>query len=318
MRKVVVTGAAGFIGSHLTDALLDAEYEVLGLDNLSTGKMENLGKASRNHRFRFARIDLRRPMPRSLAGPIETIYHFAADPEVRTGLDDPSSQFENNILATYNVLEFARQNAIENLFFASSSTVYGEPLEIPTPEDYSPLAPISVYGAAKLACEDMIRGYSSAFGIKSFVLRPANVVGPRATHGVVLDFIIKLRKDKSVLEILGDGKQSKSYVGPDDVVRAILMIQNARGRLGTFEVFNIGNGDRTSVLRIAELVSESMNARPRFLLSGGIEGGRAWKGDVKIVLLTTDKLRRLGWEPAKSSDDTVRRAAESLVADLIC
>jgi UDP-glucose 4-epimerase len=311
--KAVVTGAAGFIGSHLTDALLGSGWKVLGIDNLATGTEENLASAFRNKEFEFRRIDLRQRVDSALFDSTSILFHLAADPQVRTGLANPESQFENNVLATYNILEGVRKSGIRRIYLASSSTVYGEPSICPTSEEYLPLVPISIYGTSKLICENLAQGYSKTFGVQSIVLRPANVVGSRATHGVVLDFLNKLRKDSSVLEILGDGKQSKSYVDVGDVVSAVLKIEENAPGLDTLETFNIGNRGETSVLRIAQIVCEEFGGNSRLEFSGGIDGGRAWKGDVRRVLLSTEKLERIGWRPNLDSDQSIRNAVKSLL-----
>ena len=309
--KGVVTGVAGFIGSQFADALLGAKWEVIGIDNFLTGKKEKISEAISNERFEFHRLDLRRPVNPKLFEGADVVFHFAADPEVRTGITHPESQFENNIHATYNVLEAVRASGVKKMYFASSSTVYGEPTVRPTPESHCPLLPISIYGSSKLACENIVTSYSKTFDFQSIVLRPANVVGRRATHGVILDFITKLRRDVSILEILGDGRQSKSYVVGEDIASAILSIERDSAGLNQSEVFNIGNRDRTSVTRIAEIICEEMGVKPVFEFSGGIEGGRAWKGDVRVVHLSVEKLKNLGWQPRFNSDDSVRYAVRS-------
>ena len=307
--KAFLTGAAGFIGSHLADSLIDKGWEVVGVDNLSTGRRINLEVALESPNFEFERLDLREPLPNGILDSVDVVFHLAADPEVRTGLDNPQSQFENNILCTYNILESSRKSRLKRLYYMSSSTVYGEPTIIPTPEAYSPLIPISIYGCAKLASETMILGYAETFGLKAVILRPANVVGPRATHGVLLDFVRKLMRNPSTLEILGNGKQDKSYVDVTDVCSAILMLEKVAGQLGSFELFNVGNTDTTSVLRIADIVCHQMGLTPAYRVNGGIDGGRAWKGDVRKVLLSINRLSALGWHPRFTSDETVLKAA---------
>lgn len=309
--RAVVTGAAGFVGSHLVDTLLNMNWEVVGIDNLATGKRENLLAAFKSGRFAFRRLDLRRRVHAGLFESADVVFHMAADPEVRTGLANPSSQFENNILVTHNVLEAIRRSEVKTMYFASSSTVYGEPTVFPTPETYCPLSPISMYGSSKLACESLIEGYSRTFDFQCIILRLANVVGRRATHGVVPDFVAKLRKSASLLEILGDGKQSKSYVDVNDISTAILRIMGSTKNMDTCEVFNVGNRDRTSVIRIAEILCEEMHLRPAFRFARSFQGGRAWKGDVRQMLLSIEKLSRLGWHPRFNSEDSVRNAVRA-------
>lgn len=313
MSKVIVTGAAGFIGSYLVEALLEQGHSVIGVDNMSVGTKGNIAGALQNRSFKLVKLDLRETIGRELPPDVEVVFHLAADPEVRTGLTNPKSQFENNVRATYNILEYAREAKIKRLHVASSSTVYGEPGVQPTPEDYLPLRPISIYGCSKLMCETMALGYSQTFGLQILVHRPANVVGGRGTHGVLLDFIAKLQSDRKHLQILGDGKQNKSYIHGSDMAHAILTIESKAESLGSYEVFNVGNIDRTSVTRIAELVAEEMGVKPEFSFTGGIEGGRAWKGDVRTVLLDIGKVVSLGWSPTMGSDDSVRLAVSELV-----
>lgn len=314
--KAYLTGAAGFIGSHLAETLVNQGWQVVGVDNLSSGKSKNLQALSGNPNFEFKRLDLREPnQPGSLES-FDVVFHLAADPEVRTGLDNPQSQYENNILCTYNILESIRKSKVRRFYFMSSSTVYGEPAVTPTPESYTPLTPISIYGCAKLACETLTLGYSETFGFKTVVLRPANVVGERVTHGVILDFASKVFRNPKKLEILGDGRQCKSYVDATDVCSAILTIEEAEKRLNSFEVFNIGNFGMTTVLRIADIVCNEMGLKPSYQMTGGIDGGRAWKGDVRTVFLSIDKLRGFGWKPRFTSDEAVARAARYVSRDL--
>jgi UDP-glucose 4-epimerase len=312
-KTAVVTGAAGFMGSQLVISLLENSWTVIGVDNLSTGSMKNLSPAFEQTNFAFHQIDLRNAIPPELFEGVDVVFHLAADPEVRTGLTNPESQFENNVIATYHVLEAMRKTETKRIFFASSSTVYGEPRLLPTPETYQPLSPISIYGSAKLACENLLMGYERTFGLRCVILRPANVVGKNATHGVILDFIAKLRKNESTLEILGDGRQSKSYVGVEDVSEAIVALEKHSRKQAGVEVFNVGNHDKTSVTRIAEILCEEMGVAPTFRFTGGVEGGRAWKGDVRTVLLSIEKLSSIGWRPRISSDETVRLACKRLL-----
>jgi UDP-glucose 4-epimerase len=222
-------------------------------------------------------------------------------------------------LTTFNVLEAMRKSeAAKLIVFFSSSTVYGEPKEIPTSEDYAPLLPISVYGASKLGCEALISAYCHTFGVRGLTFRLANIVGGRSAHGVIVDFIRKLQKNPGELEILGDGNQSKSYLYVDDLVNAVfLVLKDFLGRRETVEVYNVGSLDRVDVRRIAELVCGEMRLRDvRFRFTGGVDGGRGWKGDVKMMLLSVDKLLNLGWRPRSNSEEAVRLSCRQLEASL--
>ena len=314
MKKLLVTGGAGFIGSHLVERLLIDGFEVTCLDNLSAGNIDNLKNALKNKFFHFIKGDIRKRIDmQNILDDYDTIFHFAANPEVRLG--DPEIHFSSNILGTFNILESMRKSDVKRIVFASSSTVYGDASVLPTPENYSPLQPISVYGASKLACEALISAYCHVYGFNGICLRYANIIGPRLRHGVIYDFIMKLKRNPSRLEILGDGTQKKSYLYIDDAVDATIFIWN-RVRKG-YAVYNIGNEDNITVLDIAKIVVKSMNLTDvKFHLTGGVEGGRGWKGDVKYMLLSIDKLKSLGWKPMYNSRMVVKMTAEVLVKEL--
>ena len=316
-RRVLVTGGAGFIGSHLVDALMTRGDEVVVLDNLSNGKLENIAHRLGDSRFKFVKGDLLESsdIEDAVKG-CGVVFHLAANPEVRVGATDTRVVYKQNVLATYNLLEAIRKSdSCGNIIFASTSTVYGEAEDIPTPEDYAPLRPISLYGASKLACESLISGYAHMFGFRSVMLRLANIVGPRSSHGVIFDFIRKLSENPRVLEVLGDGTQNKSYLHIDDCIGAFFVIrENAHD---TVEVYNVGSEDRVDVLTIARIVAEEMGMDGvEICCTGGVEGGRGWKGDIKEMLLDVSKLKRLGWRPGLSSADAVNLATRTMLVEV--
>jgi Nucleoside-diphosphate-sugar epimerases len=217
-----------------------------------------------------------------------------------------------NIITTYNVLESMRRHDVRRIAFTSTSTVYGEAQTVPTPEEYGPLLPISLYGASKLSCEALISSYSHTFGMQAWIYRFANIVGNRGTHGVIFDFIRKLRDDPKKLTILGDGRQSKSYLHIDDCVDAMLfVVANARDPVN---VYNIGSNDRFDVKGIARVVSEEMGLNDvSFEYTGG---DRGWKGDVPFMALSVEKLKNLGWKPAHNSEESVRLCVKELLKEV--
>jgi len=310
---VLVTGGAGFIGSHLVDSLLERGKAVRVFDNMSAGNELHLERWAENEMFNFIKGDLTKPseINHILEG-CDTIYHLAANPEVRSWLASPDDQFKQNVEATFNLLEDIRKNGdIKLLVFTSTSTVYGEATKIPTPETYAPLKPISNYGASKLAAEAMICSYASMYGFQSVIYRMANIVGPRSSHGVIYDFIEKLRKDPLKLEVLGDGTQSKSYLYVEDCIEG--MIYGAETTNEDVEILNIGSEDRVTVLEIAKIVIEEMGLEGAEIeLTGGVDGGRGWKGDVKLMQLDMHRLKTLGWTPKRSSAEAVRETARHL------
>ena len=319
-RLVLVTGGAGFIGSHVVDALMISGARVRVIDNLSGGTLDNIKRWIGEDTFEFIKGDLLND--RDLRGAIngcEVIFHLAANPEVKLGFSSPHIHFEQNVVATYRLLERLRNSeTLDLLIFTSSSTVYGDAEEIPTREDYGPLKPISVYGAAKLASEALISSFAHNFGFQAVICRLANIVGSRSRHGVIYDFIMKLQKNPRELEILGDGTQRKSYLYVDDLISALsIIMKNISSRV---EVFNVGSEDWVDVKRIAEIIVEEMNLGDVvFRFTGGVNGGRGWRGDVKYMLLSVEKLKTLGWKPRFNSAEAVRKTAKELIKELrIC
>jgi len=315
--KAVVTGGAGFIGSHLVDALLSSGYEVTVVDNLSSGSLDNLRRGLTLPSFKFVKADLKcesEEWIKAVKGS-DVVFHFAANPEVRVSYVEPRSHFEENLLTTFNVLEACRKGGGALLVFASSSTVYGEAKAVPTPEYYYPLEPISIYGACKLACEELVTTYSRLYGIRALILRYANIVGPRCRRGVIADFISKLSKDPSSLEILGDGSQRKSYLYIDDAINATLKcFTYFKEGDKLYEIFNVGNEDWITVKEIADVVVKEMGLTGvNYRFKPATPEGRGWPGDVKYMLLDISKLKSIGWEPKFNSREAVKEATRVLL-----
>ncbi|NJE42917.1 NAD-dependent epimerase/dehydratase family protein [Thermococcus sp. GR6] len=316
--KVLVTGGAGFIGSHLVDRLMELGYEVRVLDDLSAGTLDNLKRWLEHERFEFIEGDMRnREIVKKAVEDVEVVFHLAANPEVRIGSQSPELLYETNVVMTYTLLEAMRKSWVKYLVFTSSSTVYGDAEVIPTPEDYAPLEPISVYGGAKLAAEALISGYAHTFDFKALIFRLANIIGKRSNHGVIYDFINKLRKNPGELEILGDGTQRKSYLHVSDTIDGMLHIfEHFRKEGKTYDAYNLGNDDWITVREIAEIVSEEMGLNPAFRFTGGVDGGRGWKGDVKFMRLSIEKAKKTGWKPKLNSYEAVRRTVRELLSTI--
>ncbi|HEY3420068.1 MAG TPA: NAD-dependent epimerase/dehydratase family protein [Methanomassiliicoccales archaeon] len=307
-RRIFVTGCAGFIGSHMVDALLRNGNEVVGVDNLSAGKMEFLTEAQRSDRFRFVKLDLlKNDIAPAMEG-CDAVFHFAANPDVRQGPSNTRTHFEQNIEATFRVLEAMKELKVKNIAFPSTSTIYGEATQIPTREDYGPLVPISIYGASKLACEALISSYAYTFDMEAVIYRFANVVGSRSTHNVLHDFIHKLEKDSSRLEILGvEPGTNKSYVHVSDCVDG--MLTGAKKATSKVEIYNIGSEDTLDVKGIADSVVNGMKlGNVRYDWTGGVQGGRGWIGDVKLMRLDVEHLKSKGWSPRFNSSQSIHKA----------
>ncbi len=303
----VVTGGAGFIGSHLVDALVAQGDRVLVIDSLISGSMANLAGYTEKD-VKLVRADLLADgWQKSLEG-ADRVYHLAADPDVRQSAITPDSQIRNNIIATQRVLEAMRLSGVRQIVFTSTSTVYGEASVIPTPEYYTPMEPVSIYGASKLACEALISAYCHSFDMQAWVYRFANIIGERSGHGVLYDFIAKLKQDPRTLEILGDGRQSKSYLEVKECTKA--MLYAAGHSDGRYNVFNIGSEDWVDVKTIADTVTEEMGLpEVKYHFTGG---DRGWVGDVPKMQLSVEKLKSLGWTPGIGSRESIRVAVRSM------
>ncbi|MFC7096324.1 NAD-dependent epimerase/dehydratase family protein [Halobaculum marinum] len=302
----LVTGGGGLIGSHLAGHLHD-EYDadVRVADDFSKGERERIPDG-----VDVIEADLtdEAATRETVTDDLDVVFHLAAYTD--TNFDDDRRLFEENTEMTYNVLEAMEDAGVTNLAFTSSSTVYGEAPR-PTPEDYAPLEPISIYGSSKLADEALISTYAKSYGFTAWVYRFANIVGPYQRGNVVPDFIQKLQADPEELEILGDGRQEKSYLHVTDCVDAMChVVEHGERDLNTY---NLGSRTTTSVNRIADIVADEMGLDPDYSYTGG---DRGWTGDVPKMRLSVEKLSALGWEPPASSDDAVRAATRDLLAEL--
>lgn len=310
--KAFVSGGAGFIGSHLVDRLMADANEVTVYDNLTSGKKQFISQHFNNPRFELVIGDLLdlNLLNKSMEGH-DVVYHLAANPQAREGIFKTRLDLEQNTLATYNVLESMRINAVRKIIFTSSGTVYGETPDIQIKENYGPLLPISLYGASKLACEGLISAFSDLFSIQAWIFRFGNIVGPRATHGVIFDLINKLKEDSATLQVLGDGNQTKPYVYIDDCIDGILFVfRNANDRIN---VFNLAASTVTNVKAIVRMIIEKTGHEETSVRYGQEE--RGWPGDVPRVRLSTKKLEKLGWKPKYASDEAVAKTVDSLVEE---
>jgi len=307
----VVTGGAGFIGSHLVDTLVAQGNEVLVIDSLCAGNRATISRHIDSCKVRFLQKDLLDNGWQEAIRGADRLFHLAADPDVRQSAINPEPALQNNIMATCRVLEAMRLHDVPEIVFTSTSTVYGDAKIIPTTESYTPLEPISVYGASKLACEALISAYCHSFGMKSWIFRFANIIGSRSGHGVINDFIGKLERNPAELEILGDGKQTKSYLEVHECVAAMLFaVGHAKETVNTF---NIGSEDWIDVRSIAEIVKDEMHLpETQFRFTGGERG---WVGDVPKMQLAVDKIKKLRWKPQTGSRESVRIAVRAMLAE---
>jgi UDP-glucose 4-epimerase len=312
--KVLVTGGAGFIGSHLVDRLVSEGYRVRVVDNLRSGRVENLRRHIDSNTVELVIGDLKDPYTalRSVED-VDVVFHFAANPEVRVSSIDPGTHFNENVVATFNLLEAMRKKNVKEIVFASSSSVYGEPDFIPVGED-APVRPVSVYGASKASCENLIHAYTKLYGLRAVVLRYANIVGPRMRHGVVRDFIVKLRGNPVELEVLGDGSQVRSYMHVLDAVEATITAWNRGG--GGYQVYNVASEDWITVDEVADIVVETMGLKEVRKIHKPVLHGVGWPGDVKRIALKIDRLKSIGFKPRMSSREAVRAAVEELLEEL--
>ena len=301
-RKAIVTGGAGFIGSHLVDQLISRGDDVTLIDNFRTGRHEFVNNAAKLIDSDIGDTDFLR---KHFEG-VEDVYHLAANADVRNGWDDPKRDFHLNLSRTLSVAELSADAGVENLIFSSTGSVYGEATKIPTPESYCISQQTSLYGASKYSCEAFLGAYAEAGKFKVTILRFVSVLGPRYTHGHVYDFIQRLMLDPSQLEVLGDGTQTKSYMHVSDCVDAITSLRGPN----EFELFNIGRAETLAIHRSIEIISEVLEVTPKIKYG---QSSRGWIGDNPIIFLDTSKANLLGWEPKVNIEDAVRDTASWIV-----
>ena len=310
MTKYFVTGGAGFIGSHVSDKLLAEGNPVTVYDNLVSGNKENIKQLVGKNRFAFIQNDLLNTtaLNKAMKGH-DVVWHLGANTDIPTGNKVADLDLKNCTMATKNVLEAMRANNMDKILFSSSACVYGDAPPIALTETYGPLFPINLYGAGKLACEGLMSSYSHLFGIKVTMFRFANVVGARMRHGVIFDFIQKLKRNPEELEILGDGKQEKPFFLVEDCISGMVCaFKNSNMQC---DVFNLGTETYTTVTRIGEIVTEEMGLKNvKFKYTGERRG---WPGDAPVVHFNVNKMKILGWQASHSSDEAVRIAARRLL-----
>ena len=316
-ESVLVVGGAGFIGSHFVDRLLSdpATRRVSIFDNYSSGREWHHAPHRTDPRFSVVRGDVKDlGALRSAMDGHDVVIHLASNPDIARAATEPDIDFREGTYLTQNVVEAMRQTSTRRILYASGSGVYGDLGELEAGEDHGPLAPISTYGASKLAGEALITSYVHMFGLSGAIFRFGNVVGPRQTHGVGFDFLRRLLKNPDELEILGDGTQSKSYIHVSDVVDAVLLTH--RRSMKPVDVFNVATGDYITVREIAELACECLGLRPGTTRLSFGTGNRGWKGDVPVVRLSTERIRSLGWRCRRSTREALKASLMEMLPDL--
>ena len=316
MQNIFITGAAGFIGSSLVDRLLADGKGVVGWDNLSTGQERFLEGARQHPKFRFIRGDnLDLDSLSSAMKGCDTVFHLAANADVRFGLNHPKKDFEQNTVATFNVLEAMRANGVKTIAFSSTGSVYGEASVIPTPEDHPFPVQTSLYAASKLSGEGMIHAYCEGYSFEGYVFRFVSILGERYTHGHVFDFYKQLTEHPGHLKVLGDGTQRKSYLYVQDCLAAMLQVMNAGLALKArhrVEVFNLGTDHYVQVNDSIRYICSALGLKPRLEYTGGERG---WIGDNPFIFLETKKIREAGWKPALTIEQGIGRTLQWLQAN---
>lgn len=310
--KVLVAGGAGFIGSNLVDALLDEGHAVVCIDNYFIGTKGNIAHLKKNPKFHMYEEDLTNfSAVNSIFAKekIDFVFHMAANSDIQASAKKPKVEYDNTYTTTFNVLECMRLHDVKNLFFCSTSAVYGDAWGIEVDENYTPMRPISYYGGCKLGCEGLISAFTYMNNFHTLIFRFPNVVGQRLTHGVIYDFVKKLKNNPNELEILGDGQQSKPYLHVDDLVAGIMRFKNELPEGIT--LYNVGDETTSSVTRIAKIVVEKMGLKQvAFHYTGG-RGG--WKGDVPVFHYNLDNIHATGWRASMTSDEAVAKTVEAML-----
>lgn len=312
-KNIFITGGAGFIGSHISDILVKQNLHVMVFDNLSSGKKIFLKKCFEKDNFIFIQGDLldKNSITNALSPNIDIVFHLASNPDISKGFKEPNLDFQQTILATFHLLQAMKEKQITKLVYFSGSGVYGNNETAITNENYGPLFPISMYGASKLSAEGLISAFAHLYGIQAWIFRPANIIGDRATHGVIFDFINKLRKNPKELSILGNGLQSKSYVYISDLVNGVFTAIEKSNEL--VNVFNIGTQSFITVNEIADLVIKEMKLENVNI--SHTPGNVGWPGDIAIVRIDSTKLKKLGWKEEFTSEEAVKKTISAVLLE---
>lgn len=319
--QCLITGGAGFIGSHLADKLLANGCKVTVFDNLSSGNKDNISHNFGNPNFRFVKKDLSNSEDINRAlDEQEAVFHLAAYSKVYVEEEGIHALYNQNVGNTIKLLEGIRKSAVKKIIFTSSSTVYGSATSLPTPEDYGPLVPESHYGASKLACEALVSTYCKQYGLSGIILRLANIVGQRGNRGIIYDFIRKLKANPKELVILGNGLQSKSYLHISDFTDCLYHVFASEtireNNSNDISIFNVGNTDQIDAISIVKEICRIQNLKEvSFIFHDGING-RGWRGDVTQMLLDISKLKSTGWMPRLNSRETVISSATEMIMEL--
>jgi UDP-glucose 4-epimerase len=311
VKRVFVTGAAGFIGSNLVDRLLARELEVVGWDNLTTGMLRFLEHARSNPRFTFVEGDTldTKALAAAMAG-TDFVFHLSANADVRFGTEHPGKDLEQNTIATFSVLEAMREQKVRRVAFSSTGSIYGEPDIFPTPEDAPFPVQTSLYGASKLAGEGLLGAYASGFDFEVYIFRFVSVLGERYTHGHVFDFYRKLNANPREIEVLGNGRQRKSYLYVQDCIDAMLLaIEHAHNPVN---VFNLGTDEFVTVDQSLGYICAALGVSPERHYTGGERG---WIGDSPFILLDTTRMKSLGWRPTITIRDGILKTLAYLQAN---
>ena len=309
--RALVTGGAGFIGSHLVDRLLDDGHEIVAYDNFSSGQERFLEQAEKSQRFQLIRGDvLDQTTLTAAAAGVDIVFHFAANADVRFGTDHPERDVQQNSLATFKVLEAMRASGVKRIVFSSTGSVYGEPTMFPTPEDAPFPLQTSLYGAAKLASEALVQAYCEGFGFQGHIFRLVSILGERYSHGHIFDFYKQLREHPGELRVLGDGRQRKSYLYVQDCIDAVLCaLQHATAKVN---IFNLGTNDHCQVNDSIAWIAGELGLTPTLSYTGGERG---WIGDSPFIFLDCQRIRSLGWQPRVSIQEGVSRTLHYLQAN---
>lgn len=312
MKKAFVSGGAGFIGVHLVKRLVEKGYSVTVFDNFSSGH-KNFFQNEKIPNVTIITEDLLNlDAVKKSVRDHDIVFHLASNPDIAKSMIETDLDLKLGPIITYNVLESMRINGIKKICYASGSGVYGDHGNLLLKENFGPLTPNSLYGASKLACEGLVSAFCQSFDMQSWILRPANLVGGHMTHGVILDFILKLKKNQKELFILGDGKQSKSYLYVDDLVNGLFhVLENSSDIVN---IFNIGSDSYIKVDEIAKIVIQTLGLENVELKYSG--GSKGWKGDVPIVRLDIEKIKNIGWNYKLDSRQAVELSSK-LTAEIL-